>query len=476
MKLKIRFPGILWPFGKQQKLNKITGSEAFELNKIPHPNAGAYMLGVIILVMLALLLFWQPTCNAQNRQQQGLKIGDQVPDVLISKQINYPTKSAKLSDFKGKLLILDFWATSCGACIASMPRLDSLQQQFKDRIMILPVTYEKTEKILAFQQSNKFLRGLKFPSVVEDTVLQKIFPHRMLPHDVWVDEQGKVIAFTEAWQITAETISKQLSGTKMNSVMKVDVMDYDSRKPLLVNHNGGNDSLFRYRSIITGYLKGLPSESSLKKDTLHQFIRIKSTNGNPRRLYTLAFKELQFLENDQIINRAADQLAFDPTAVDSNMTSHFYCYELDLPGTSVLLARESIHQDLDRFFQVRTTMVEKDTTALILSPLSAINPVEEHATDIQISLDVTKPKITNLSPAVFIEWLKGTNSRLLLIDDAGKAPLINATFLKTTMPLSEMNRALKCSGVYLAHKKIKRKQLLIVPLPAEYNRSESLTY
>ncbi|SEN04938.1 Thiol-disulfide isomerase or thioredoxin [Mucilaginibacter gossypiicola] len=476
MKLKIRFPAILWPFGKQQKSNKNTGNEVFESNTIPHPYAGAYMLGVIILVMLALLLFWQPACNAQARQQQGLKIGDQVPDVLISKLINYPTKSAKLSDFKGKLLILDFWATSCGACISSMPRLDSLQQQFKDRIVILPVTYEKAEKILAFQQSNKFLRGLKFPSVVEDTVLQKIFPHRMLPHDVWVDEQGKVIAFTEAWQITAETISKQLNGTKMTGVMKVDAMDYNSRTPLLVNHNGGNDSVFRYRSIITGYLKGLPSESSLKKDTLHQFIRIKSTNGNPRRLYTLAFKELQFLEKDQIINRAADHLAFDPTAVDSNMTSHFYCYELDLPGTSVLLARESIHQDLDRFFQVRTTMVEKDTMALILSPLSAINPVEEPATDIQISLDIKTTKIANLSPAAFIEWLKGSNSQLLLIDDSGKHFHISAAFQKAKIPLSEMNQTLKRSGVYLAYKKIKRKQFLIVPLPAEYNRPEPLTY
>ena len=87
MKPKIRFPAILWPFGKQQKSNKSTGNESLEINTIPHPHAGAYMLGVIILVMLAVLLFWQAACNAQARQQ-GLKIGDPVPDMLISKLIN----------------------------------------------------------------------------------------------------------------------------------------------------------------------------------------------------------------------------------------------------------------------------------------------------------------------------------------------------------------------------------------------------
>ena len=467
---------MLWPFGKHQKINKTSGNEPFESNKMPHPHAGAYIVGVIILLMLALLLFWQPECNAQSRANNGLKIGDQVPNVLIRKLINYSSKTANLSDFNGKLLILDFWATSCGACISSMPRLDSLQQQFNDRIMILPVTYEKSQNIIAFQQTNKFLQGLKFPSVVEDSLLQTLFPHRMLPHDVWIDQQGKVIAFTEAWQITAETISKQLSGIKINGEMKMDALDYNSRKPLLVNHNGGNDSVFRCRSIITGYLKGLPSESRLNKDTIHQFIRIKSTNGNPRRLYTLAFKELQFLENDQIINRAADQLVFDPTAVDSNMTSHFYCYELDLPGNSVLLARQSIHQDLDRFFQVKTEMVERDTIAVILSSLSAVKPGERTTPDIKIAIDTMHQKIANISAATFVNQLKRTNNSLLFIDDSGTLLMINAIFQKATMSLSEMNKILKRSGVCLAYRKIKRKQFLITPLPAEYNRAEPLTY
>lgn len=50
-------------------------------------------------------------CNAQKIPKRELTIGDTLPDVEINNIVNYKAKSVKASDFKGKLLILDFWAT-----------------------------------------------------------------------------------------------------------------------------------------------------------------------------------------------------------------------------------------------------------------------------------------------------------------------------------------------------------------------------
>jgi cytochrome oxidase Cu insertion factor (SCO1/SenC/PrrC family) len=58
---------------------------------------------------------------------QPLSIGDKVPDIQFENILNYKSKKAKLSDFKGKLVILDMWSTSCTFCIAAFPKMEELQ-------------------------------------------------------------------------------------------------------------------------------------------------------------------------------------------------------------------------------------------------------------------------------------------------------------------------------------------------------------
>ena len=80
--------------------------------------------------------------------QNELNIGEKVPDFEVQNVINYSKKSLRISEFKGKAVIIDFWGTSCRPCIKTLFKLDSLQKKYKDKIQVIAVTdFDTKEKV-----------------------------------------------------------------------------------------------------------------------------------------------------------------------------------------------------------------------------------------------------------------------------------------------------------------------------------------
>src|ERR1700733_364619 len=100
------------------------------------------LIGLFIICFLNL--------SAQNNVGR-LTVGDKCPDVALA-LVNYSNPKVNLSDFKGKYIILDFWATWCAPCVSSFPKMDSLQKKFNDKLVILPVTDEKKEVVEGFMK------------------------------------------------------------------------------------------------------------------------------------------------------------------------------------------------------------------------------------------------------------------------------------------------------------------------------------
>eukprot|EP01132_Coremiostelium_polycephalum_P018523 gene18523-22079_t len=145
---------------------------------------------------------------------KGIQIGQQVPDITITNIHNYKTKSAKISDFKGKLLIIDFWATWCSSCIKNFPKMEDFQKKFAGKIQILASTSQDEETVKKFLISHSTTRGrtVNITTAVDDKILRELFPHNGIPHIVWIDQEGKVAAITGVEEFTEQNITQILSG------------------------------------------------------------------------------------------------------------------------------------------------------------------------------------------------------------------------------------------------------------------------
>ncbi len=95
---------------------------------------------------------------------------------------------------KGKLVLVNFWATSCVSCVAEMPKLVEAYQRNKQKgyeTVAVAMSYDRPDFVLNF--ANK--RQLPFPVALDiDGQLAKQFGDvKITPTNILIDEQGKIV-------------------------------------------------------------------------------------------------------------------------------------------------------------------------------------------------------------------------------------------------------------------------------------------
>lgn len=118
------------------------------------------------------------------------KDGNKAPDFALK---SVDGKIIKLSDYKGKIIIVDFWATWCPPCRRGIPDLISLQKEYKKDLVVIGISLDAAKTI---KDVPGFIKeyGINYPVVYGDQQVTVDYGGiRSIPTSFVIDKKGNVV-------------------------------------------------------------------------------------------------------------------------------------------------------------------------------------------------------------------------------------------------------------------------------------------
>lgn len=234
--------------------------------------------------------------------------------------------------------------------------------------------------IESFLERNTDLKSGKLTIISADTLFKDYFPHRMLPHDIWINLDGVVEYITGGQDMNRENIASFIIGESIVAEYKKDDINFNPFEPFHLS-----DSDFVYKSILTKRIDGIfsgvnvqtvahPDERRVDRtfcfnSTLNNMLWIAVNHGkSPKNFYNTmrieASDSLKFFTPNQA------PMAFKEsnyTSRDEWRLDHTHCYELSIPSPVIdTLFFFYMLDDLKRNFSIEINVIEDSIMCSII--------------------------------------------------------------------------------------------------------------
>lgn len=144
------------------------------------------LAAVLLIGLFAVAIVQAVEKDTGMENRIGIKVGEQAPDFeleLVSGE------KVKLSDYRGKKVMLNFWATWCPPCKAEMPVMEQLYKASKGELVILAVNMDTQNDVAGFVSKN----GITFPILLDkNNEVNKMYQVLSIPTSFFIDSKGVI--------------------------------------------------------------------------------------------------------------------------------------------------------------------------------------------------------------------------------------------------------------------------------------------
>lgn len=309
-------------------------------------------------------------------QNKSVKVGQPLPDNFWKTSlpvVNHLQKTLNLSEDKSKLILIDFWNTWCSACLMNLPKINSLQLKFGDRIRILPVSNQDKSALEKFFASQNGKKYNTLTSVYSDLYFHQLFPHAGVPFIIWIKD-GKLLSTTDATQLSEETINEILGG-KQSSLQTI--IQMDRKRPLMLSEDYDRQKhiqLLNYSFFSKGHIPDIGSGGTFRTTPSGKINGRQFTNLPLWDIYYAIGFELfrkqsqeSFTGKRMLIKvKEPKKLMLQQKADSSNDTSNLYNYEFIIPESKADSLYQYMLEDINRYSGYTVTLEKRSIQCLVL--------------------------------------------------------------------------------------------------------------
>lgn len=152
---------------------------------------------IIFVLILGVLFFTPIGSQVKEFASKLLAFSPSVEDVedrvvLSNYQWNLKgqnTDDINFNDVRGKVVLINFWATWCPPCRAEMPSFQKLYDDYRDSVVFLFVTNDSAKKVKKFMEKNNY----DLPSYNEYTKAPDAFQVSSIPASYLIDKNGAIV-------------------------------------------------------------------------------------------------------------------------------------------------------------------------------------------------------------------------------------------------------------------------------------------